>query len=468
MIGRFFGRLGRFFKGHAFILLVAFILAIGSVVYSLPATWNKAAQFVESQSFAKDWRIPRLDEKSFRLGLDLQGGTHLTYEADVAKAEGITPAEAMDAVRDVIERRVNIFGVAEPLVQVNHVGDSWRLVVELAGVQNVSEAIKMIGETPFLDFRTERTAEETQKILDGRQANDPAALSQDPYFSSTTLNGSFLNRTNVQFDPNTYEPTVTLEFNSEGATIFEQMTKEFLGKRIAIYLDGAPISAPTVQSIITGGQAVITGNFTVEEAKTLAQRMNAGALPVPITLISQDTVGASLGLSSLRDSLTAGLWGLLAVAVFMVIYYRLSGLLAIVALLIYGAFTLALFRLLGVTMTLSGIAGFILSIGMAVDANILIFERMKEELRAGNPLEAAIRYGVKRAWSSIYDGNVTTLISALILWTFTTSFIKGFAITLMIGILVSMFTAVVLTRYMLELAAQTPLRRWPWLFKPIL
>ena len=423
---------------------------------------------MESQGLAKDWRIPRLDEKSFRLGLDLQGGTHLTYEADVTKAEGITPAEAMEAVRDVIERRVNIFGVAEPLVQVNHVGDSWRLVVELAGVQNVSEAIKMIGETPFLDFRTERTAEETQKILDGRQANDPAALSQDPYFSSTTLNGSFLNRTNVQFDPNTYEPTVTLEFNSEGATIFEQMTKEFLGKRIAIYLDGAPISAPTVQSIITGGQAVITGNFTVEEAKTLAQRMNAGALPVPITLISQDTVGASLGLSSLRDSLTAGLWGLLAVAVFMVIYYRLSGLLAIVALLIYGAFTLALFRLLGVTMTLSGIAGFILSIGMAVDANILIFERMKEELRAGNPLEAAIRYGVKRAWSSIYDGNVTTIISALILWTFTTSFIKGFAITLMIGILVSMFTAVVLTRYMLELAAQTPLRRWPWLFKPIL
>src|SRR3989338_1086951 len=468
MIGRFFGRLGRFFKGHAFILLVAFILAIGSVVYSLPATWNKAAQFVESQSFAKDWRIPRLDEKSFRLGLDLQGGTHLTYEADVTKAEGITPAEAMEAVRDVIERRVNIFGVAEPLVQVNHVGDSWRLVVELAGVKNVSEAIKMIGETPFLDFRTERPAEETQKILDGRQANDPTALSQDPYFSSTTLNGSFLNRANVQFDPNTYEPTVTLEFNGEGATIFEQMTQEFLGKRIAIYLDGAPISAPTVQSIITGGQAVITGNFTVDEAKTLAQRMNAGALPVPITLISQDTVGASLGLSSLRDSLTAGLWGLLAVAVFMVIYYRLSGLLAIVALLIYGAFTLALFRLLGVTMTLSGIAGFILSIGMAVDANILIFERMKEELRAGNPLEAAIRYGVKRAWSSIYDGNVTTLISALILWTFTTSFIKGFAITLMIGILVSMFTAVVLTRYMLELAAQTPLRRWPWLFKPIL
>ena len=468
MIGRFFGRLGRFFRGHAFILLVAFILAIGSVVYSLPATWNKAAQFLESQGLAKDWRIPRLDEKSFRLGLDLQGGTHLTYEADVTKAEGITPAEAMEAVRDVIERRVNIFGVAEPLVQVNHVGDSWRLVVELAGVKNVSEAIKMIGETPFLDFRTERPAEETQKILDGRQANDPTALSQDPYFSSTTLNGSFLNRANVQFDPNTYEPTVTLEFNGEGATIFEQMTQEFLGKRIAIYLDGAPISAPTVQSIITGGQAVITGNFTVEEAKTLAQRMNAGALPVPITLISQDTVGASLGLSSLRDSLTAGLWGLLVVAVFMVIYYRLSGFLAVLALLIYGAFTLALFRLLGVTMTLSGIAGFILSIGMAVDANILIFERMKEELRAGNPLEAAIRYGVKRAWSSIYDGNVTTLISALILWTFTTSFIKGFAITLMIGILVSMFTAVVLTRYMLELAAQTPLRRWPWLFKPIL
>ena len=182
----------------------------------------------------------------------------------------------------------------------------------------------------------------------------------------------------------------------------------------------------------------------------------------------KEGVGVSLGLSSLRDSLTAGLWGLLAVAVFMVIYYRLSGLLAIVALLIYGAFTLALFRLLGVTMPLSGIAGFILSSGMAVDANILIFERMKEELRAGNPLEAAIRYGVKRAWSSIYDGNVTTLISALILWTFTTSFIKGFAITLMIGILVSMFTAVVLTRYMLELAARTPLRRWPWLFKPIL
>lgn len=440
-------------------MLFFFILAVAAAIFAFPAQYNK---------LTKSLGLPSVAEKNFRLGLDLQGGTHLIYEADVAKAEGLSAADAMAAVRDVIERRVNIFGVSEPVVEVNHTGNSWRLVVELAGVKDINEAIKLIGETPFLDFREERPADETQKILDARQQGDAAALAQDPYFNPTTLNGSFLKRAQLDFDPNTYEPNVALEFNSEGAKIFEELTKKNLHKRLAIYLDGAPISAPTVQSVITGGRAVITGNFTLEEAKTLAQRLNAGALPVPITLISQSTIGASLGQESLAKSLIAGFFGLLAVSLFMVLYYRLPGLLAVVALLFYATYVLALFKLADVTMTLAGIAGIILSLGMAVDANILIFERIKEELKAGNPLDAAIHYGGRRAWPSIRDGHVTTVISALILMFFTTSFVKGFAITLTIGVLFSMFTAIVITRLMLLLLAKTPAGRWLWLFRPLI
>jgi preprotein translocase subunit SecD len=241
-----------------------------------------------------------------------------------------------------------------------------------------------------------------------------------------------------------------LEFNDEGKTLFAEITKRNVGKPVAIYLDNSPISVPRVNEPITDGRAVISGNFSIQDAKLLAQRLNAGALPVPVQLVSQQTVGATLGGESLKQSLFAGMIGLIAVAFFMILFYRLPGLFAVVALLIYGVIVLFLFKYIPVTLTLSGIAGFLLSIGMAVDANVLIFERMKEEVRDGKPLDLSIQEGFKRAWSSIRDGNLSTLITCFILAWFGTSMIRGFAITLSVGILVSMFSAIVITRQFLK------------------
>lgn len=461
----------RWFKGRGFALLIVFIIAVSAAVYDFPQGWNAAASFIESQSFAKGWHIVHFKDHPFRLGLDLQGGTELIYEADVTKAEGVKPADAMASVRDVIERRVNIFGVSEPVVEVNKAGNSWRLNVELAGVKDIKQAIQLIGETPSLDFREQRPDDEKQAILKTKTDAEKQQLQNDPnfLFKQTALNGSYLKRSQVDFDRTTFEPNVNLNFNAEGAKLFEDLTKRNLHKPVAIFLDGVPISAPVVQSVISGGQAVITGNFTVDEAKKLVQRLNAGALPIPIKLISQNTVGATLGQVSLAQSLQAGLWGVLLVALFMIFYYRLSGLIAVIALVVfYTSYALVVFKIFDVTMTLAGIAGFILSLGMAVDANILIFERTKEELRAGNPLDAAIKYGVKRAWSSIRDSNLSTIISAFILYSFTTSFVKGFALTLIIGVLVSMFTAIVVSRLLLLQTAGTFLGRYKWLYKTLL
>lgn len=467
-MARVFGRKRRWFRGKGFFLFLAFLVAAGAAVYVFPQGWNSSVAFVQAQPFAKNWHLPTLPANPFRLGLDLQGGTHLVYQADLSKITGISPADAMASVRDVIERRVNLFGVSEPQVQVSKVGDSWRLIVDLAGINNVNDAINQIGQTPYLDFRQERPADQTKKILDAQKQGDKQALQEDPYFEPTALNGSYLQKATLDFDPNTYEPIVTLTFNAKGAKIFEDLTKANLRKRIAIYLDGSLISAPVVQNVISGGHAQISGNFTIKEAKTLVERLNAGALPVPIKLISQNTVGASLGRVSLQASIKAGLWGAFAVAIFMILYYRLPGLVAVFALLFYVAYTLAIFKIFAVTMTLAGIAGVSLSVGMAVDANVLIFERIKEELRSGSPLELAIEYGVKRAWNSIRDANLTTIISAAILYTFTSSFVKGFALTLMIGVLVSMFTAIVVSRLLLLEVAKTPLGRVKWLFKALL
>ena len=267
---------------------------------------------------------------------------------------------------------------------------------------------------------------------------------------NTQLTGKQLDGASVYFDPNTGAPNVSLDFDSEGKDLFADITKRNISKKVAIYLDGYPISVPTVQQEITDGRAIISGAFTLEEAKQLAQRLNAGALPVPITLVSQQTVGASLGEISLQRSLTAGLIGLILVALFMIVIYRLPGVLSVLALGVYGVVVLLLFKGLAVTLTLAGIAGFILSIGMAVDANVLIFERMKEELRAEKPLRTAIDEGFNRAWTSIRDGNISTLITCVILGTFGTSVVQGFAITLGIGVVISMFSAVVISKTFLR------------------
>lgn len=640
------------------------LLTVVGAAYAYPQGWNTAAGTINTwldKTPATQWiSIPQLSEENFRLGLDLQGGAHLVYQADLSAIPAGEDGEAMEGVRDVIERRVNFLGIAEPLVQIS--GEN-RLIVELAGVFDIGEAIKNIGETPLLEFKEQNEeadrelTEEEQAQLDAdnearrsemqglvrqlRDGNvsfeefvelhseDPATkdnggnmgwvntttndirysevaddliigrvsdvfeaatgfaiirvndkrqapqvelshllicyegatacesgLSKEaalekiqgiksdatpenfaelvkenttepggveregnlgfispgvtvPTFDeaafalavdtisdpvetefgyhliwkrsereiteynidqiykrmvlasdilgpkepwlNTGLSGKHLDRADVQFDQTTGEVYVGLVFNDEGRNLFAEITERNIDKPVAIFLDGQPISIPRVSQIITAGEAVITGNFHIDEAKDLARRLNAGALPVPINLLSQQTVGAKLGAESLNDSLEAALWGLALVALLMMIIYRFRGFVAVLALFVYGAVMLGFFKLIGVTLTLAGIAGFILSLGMAVDANVLIFERMKEEMAAGKPFNSALDEGFRRAWPSIRDGNISTLITCFILMQFGTSIVKGFAITLGIGVLISMFSAMIVTKNFMQL-----------------
>ena len=456
---------GKLFKLDAakkvrFTVAAIFIIAIMAVFFVYPSAWDKA---VNKINVFLPVQLPDFAKIPFKLGLDLAGGTRLIYLADVSGVSGGDTASAMSGLRDVIERRVNLFGVSEPVVEVEHSGSEWRLIVELAGIKDISQAISLIGETPFLEFKEQRDDNETQKILNEQKAGNKEYLTQDPYFKPTNLNGKYIKSAKVEFNQNTYQPEVSVQFDSEGAKIFEDLTKRNVNKQVGIYLDGLPISAPVVREQISGGSAVISGKFTADEAKKLAQRLNAGALPVPIRLVSQDSVGASLGQDSLNKSVEAGLVGFLIVAVFMVSYYRFPGAVAVVALLIYAALVLALFKLVPVTLTLAGVAGFILSIGMAVDANILIFERMKEEFRAGKGLGVAIDDGFARAWFSIRDSNISTLITTAVLYYSTTSVVKGFALTLGIGVMVSMFSAIFITRSFLKIFPMDYLEKMPWL-----
>lgn len=398
----------------------------------------------DSRINLKPIKIPFEKQYDLKLGLDLQGGTHLVYEGDMKDVPAEAQADAMTSARDVIERRVNAFGVSEPLIQVS--GNN-RLIVELPGVKDINEAINLIGQTPFLEFREENPNPPSATPNE----NGEISISADDVFLATELSGKQLERAVLEFDQATGAPIVSLQFNGEGQKLFGELTQRNIGKRLAIFLDGEIISAPTVQNAITDGKAVITNIGTVQEAKELVTRLNSGALPVPIKLISQQNVGATLGIDSLHKSIQAGLIGFAAVALFMVIYYRLPGLLAVIALCVYTLISVALFKMLGITLTLAGIAGFILSIGMAVDANILIFERMKEELRKGKNLNQALEDGFNRAWLSVRDSNTSSLITTFILGYFGSSIIRGFAITLAVGILVSMFTAITLTRTFLKI-----------------
>ncbi|MCK4892233.1 MAG: protein translocase subunit SecD, partial [Candidatus Pacebacteria bacterium] len=317
----------------------------------------------------QDYGINYYNELKFHLGLDLQGGTHLVYQSDLSQIEENEKSTALEGVRDVIERRVNAFGVSEPIVQTTQKD---RIIVELAGVKDVNQAIKMIGETPLLEFKEEMTEEEKNSLREQfKDSNIPEEYLTQFFYKGTDLGGKQLDRADVIFNPNTYEPEVQLQFNGEGKKLFGEMTKRNVGKKVAIYLDGMPISVPRVNESITNGKAVISGNFSIDEAKILVQRLNAGALPVPISLISQQTVGASLGKESIERSLIAGLVGLLLLSLFMIVYYRMQGIISVVALIIYSLIILSIFKFIPITLTLSGIAGFILSIGMAVDANVL-------------------------------------------------------------------------------------------------
>lgn len=377
-----------------------------------------------------------------RLGLDLRGGSQLVYQADLSGLASSEHERALDGVREVIERRVNAFGVLEPLLQVVRRGEP-RVLVELPGVQDVEAAIRQIGETPQLDFRKEETVAETL----------PGGVSGDTW-TRTALTGRHLKRAEVAFHPQTGEPQVSLVFDGEGRKLFAELTEQNVGKRIAIFLDGSPITAPVVEEKITAGEAVITGTFTIPEAKQLATRLNAGALPVPITLVSRTSIGPSLGRGALLASFLASLLGVTLLTVIMLSLYRLPGVLAVIALSLYALLLFAILATLGATLTVSGIAGFLLSLGMAVDANILVFERLKESVRSGLAVPVALTEGFREAWPSIRDSNVASLLTAGLLYAFGSSVVRGFATTLALGILVSMFTALVTTRTLLRLTLQ--------------
>src|SRR3989344_2911519 len=386
-------------------------------------------------------------------GLDLKGGTHLVFEADMSGIEEKDREDALRSSEEIISRRVDLYGIAEPLIQTANNKDQYRIIVELAGVANTKQAIDLSGKTAQLDFREEPGENNQPSATESLEA-ETSIIKYQP----TNLTGKDLARAQVQFDQSqTGKPVVALSFTAEGKDKFSQITSRNVGKRLAIFLDESPLTAPTVQEEITSGNAVITGDFTLEEAKNLAIQLNAGALPVPIKVIEQRSVGATLGQDSVVKSLEAGAIGLTIVIFFMAATYGWLGVIADAALLVYGIISLAIYKLVPITVTLPGLTGFILSVGMAVDANILIFERMKEEERSGKKWRAAMELGFGRAWDSIKDANTATLLTCFVLlnpfeWTFlpTSGMARGFALTLGIGVLISLFTGIVVTRTFLR------------------
>lgn len=401
--------------------------------------------------------------EGMRLGLDLKGGTHLVLQADFSKlGPGETEDEAMAGVVEGIKRRVDAYGVTEPIIQ-RHGSD--RVLVQLPGVKDINEAVRLVRQAAFMDFREPELDDSGSPVLDGEGNTQWQPAKAELNGEDLHLTGKYLKRNSfVGLDPQN-KPEVHFEWDDDGATLFEQITTRLIGKPLGIFLDGELVSSPIVQAVIQE-RGIITG-LTAEEGRVLAIQLNSGALPVPMKVIQQQDVDALLGADSLQRSLQAGVVGLILLLAFMVVYYRFLGVVGAVALLYYGVLVLALFKLIPVTITLAGMAGFIISLGMAVDANVLVFERLKEELRRGSTFGAAVEVGFSRAWQAIRDSNVTTLIVCAILYWFGSRFghtsIMGFALTLGLGIITSMFTAIVVTRGLLRVARLTPVvrrRRW--------
>ena len=384
--------------------------------------------------------------KPTKLGLDLVGGSRLVLEAQPLNNAQVTP-DMMSSLQFAIENRVNKLGVSETLVQRS--GEK-RLVVEIPNISDLNQAKAYLGETAELDFRK------------------PVMLPNNmEAWVTTGLTGKDLTKANLSTNSQNGQWVVDLEFNAEGTKKFAELTRNMVGQQMAIFFNGELQSAPVIREPITGGRAQISGGengFVYEEAKTMVDLLNAGALPVPAKIIEENTVGPTLGADSIAKSKIAGALGLGFVMIFMIVYYRVPGIIANIALMIYGLILFALFKAIPVTLTLAGIAGFILSVGMAVDANILIFERTKEELKAGRTLFTAINSGFDRAWTSIFDSNMTTIITCAILYCLGTSIVKGFALTLAIGVMVSMFTAINVTKNFMHLIFGTGNLKNPALF----
>ncbi len=434
------------------IFIVLLTLAAGYVVWpQVPANYIPGGEVLPG---SQGIHLGPLNRQGAKLGLDLQGGTQLTLQADMSQIPADQRDNAMKGVVNVMERRVNAYGVAEPQIQTRGTD---RVIVQLPGVRDIEEAKKLIGQTAKLEFKEQDASGQwipAMGTLDNGQV--------------IALTGAYLvpGRQQVTFTSRAGLPDVAFEFNGDGAHVFQQVTSRLVGKPLGIFLDGERVSAPTVQAVLSSS-GVITG-LSLEEARLLALQLNAGALPVPVTIEEERTVDATLGADSVHKSIVAGEIALIVVIAFMLLYYRLPGLAASGALIIYSLITLALFKIIPVTLTLAGIAGFILSVGMAVDANILIFERMKEELRSGKTIAAAIRAGEDRAWPSIRDSNFSTLITCGVLYFFGQQFgatiIMGFALVLGIGVMVSLFSAIVVTRLFLELLLSQTWAHSPRLF----
>ncbi len=451
------------YRFGTFILLVVAVF-IGFFVYTTELPVEVASVSTTTPP------IVAQSKYAFKLGLDLKSGSHLVYKADTSSLSGGDVSGAMASLREVIERRVNLFGVSEPLVQAERGGvlggGEDRLIVELPGITDLNEAIKLIGATPTLEFKLQRPDEAIAPVLDVQKKvydalksgnsnpdltpEEKKLLAEDLY-EATGLTGKYLKKAELSFNQTTRQPEVLLHFESDGEKLFAQITKENVGRVLAIFLDNQIISQPVIREEIRNGTAQISGSFTPTEARDLVRNLNYGALPVPIALASTQTVGASLGDEATTAGVRAGLWSFAIIGIFLVLWYRLPGLLATLALAIYVVLNLALFKLIPVTLTAAGIAAFILSLGMAVDANILIFERMKEELRKGRVLSDAIQEGFHRAWTSIRDSNTSSIITAVILYYFaSTPTIKGFALVFFIGVVTSMFTAITASRTLLK------------------
>jgi preprotein translocase subunit SecD len=404
--------------------------------------------------------INNLRNLAFRLGLDLQGGTSITLKADMRDIPQDQRDNALNSAKVVIEKRINFFGVSEPVVQTAKVNNDYRILVEIPGLTDVNQAVSLVGKTAKLTFwegngtfslkQAQQIASQAS-LLDlqaGRPVGVTQALGAPP--KKTDLSGSDLKQADVTFNSNSGQPEVQLTFTSAGAKKFADITSRNVGKIVAIALDQQVIEAPRVSQPIVGGNAVITGSFTTDQANNLAIQLNAGALPVSLSVLQQQAIGATLGQSSLQKSFIAGILGFLVIILFMVVLYGRLGVIASFALVLYSLLVLSLFRLIPITLTLAGIAGFILSVGIAVDANILIFERMKEGIRRGRSLANAIDLGFSRAWPSIRDSNISSLITSSVLFYFGTGVIRGFAVTLALGIIVSMFSAIFVTRTFLQ------------------
>lgn len=389
-------------------------------------------------------------------GLDIQGGMEVVLKADMTDIATADQETAIESAKEVILRRVDLFGINEPTVTTSKTSADYRLLIDLPGVDDPDQALRLVGTTAQLDFRLQNpdlaTAESTTSAI--------AFFNQ---FEKTELTGKQLERALVQFDPQTNEPVIALEFDNEGRDLFAALTKDNVGQVLAIFLDDYPIAMPKINSPILDGRAVMTGGFDLEEAKQTAIQLNAGALPIPIEIIEQRQLGASLGQEAVEKSVLAGLIGVGLVMSYMIMLYGWNGLIADLALMIYGVITIASYKLMGVTLTLPGIAGMLLTIGMAVDSNILIFERMKEELRLEKSWQRSMELGFGRAWDSIKDANIATIMTALVLinpldFSFlnTSGMVRGFGITLLIGVLTSLFTGVVVTRTFMRLFLRDP------------